>query len=52
MDTLDELRYIMATTTESASMRPPTEDAFKQHVVLRAKHQTRIWCNSHILTKR
>ena len=48
MDTLDELRYIMATTTDkSASMLPPTEDAFKQHV-LRAKYQTRIWCNSHM----
>ena len=48
MDTLDELRYIMATTTvKSASMLPPTEDAFKQHV-LRAKYQTRIWCNSHM----
>ena len=48
MDTLDELRYIMATTTDKpASMLPPTEDAFKQHV-LRAKHQTRIWCNSHM----
>ena len=41
MDTLDELRYIMGTTTDkSASMLPPTEDAFKQHV-LRAKYQTR-----------
>ena len=48
MDTLDELRYIMATTTDkSASMLLPTEDAFKQHV-LRAKYQTRIWCNSHM----
>ena len=48
MDTLDELRYIMATTTDkSASMLPPAEDAFKQHV-LRAKYKTRIWCNSHM----
>ena len=46
MDTLDELRYIMATTTDkSASMLPSAEDAFKKHV-LRAKYQTRIWCNS------
>ena len=48
MDTLDELRYIMATTTDtSASMLPPTEDAFKKHV-LRAKYQTRFWYNSHM----
>ncbi|XP_014679528.1 PREDICTED: uncharacterized protein LOC106819400 [Priapulus caudatus] len=48
MDTLDELRYIMATMTDKyASMLPPTEDAFQQHV-LRAKYQTRIWCRSHI----
>ena len=47
-DTLDELRYIIATTTDkSASMLPPTEDSFKQHV-LRAKYQTQIWCQSHI----
>ena len=46
MDTLDELRYIMATTTDkSATTLPSTEDAFKKHV-LRAKYQTRIWCNS------
>ena len=51
MDILDELRYIMATTTyKSASMLPPTEDAFKQHV-LRAKYQTRIRCNSHMPNK-
>jgi len=38
----------MATTMDKeASMLPPTEDAFKQHV-LRANYQTRIWCNSHI----
>ena len=48
IDTLDELRYVMATTTDkSASMLPPTEDSFKQHV-LRAKYQTQIWCQSHI----
>ena len=48
MDTLDELRYIMATTTDkSASILPPMEDAFKKHV-LRAKYQSRIWCNSHM----
>ncbi len=48
IDTLDALRYMLATTTDkSASMLPPTEDAFKQHV-LRARYQTRIWCESHI----
>ena len=45
---LNELRYCLATTTDkSASMLPPTEDAFKQHV-FRAKYQTRIWCENHI----
>ena len=47
---LNELRYRLATTTD-ASMFPPTEDAFKQHV-LRAKYQTRIWCESHIAMPR
>lgn len=46
--TLDELRYVMATTTDkNAAMLPPTEDSFKQHV-LRAKFQARLWCESHI----
>ena len=35
------------TTDKSAPMLPPTEAFFKQHV-LRAKYQTRIWCDSHI----
>ena len=48
VQTLNEMRYLIATTTDkAASMLPPTEDAFKQHV-LRAKFQIRIWCNSHI----
>jgi hypothetical protein len=47
-DTLDDLRFLWATTTDKpASMLPPTEDAFKQHV-LRAIYQVKIWCNSHI----
>ena len=51
VQTLDEMRYLMATTTDkAASMLPPTEDAFKQHV-LRAKYQTRILCNSHIVNQ-
>ena len=46
--TLNELRYLLATTTDKqASQLPPTEDAFKQHS-LRARYQTVIWCSSHI----
>ena len=45
---LDQLRYVLASTTDKpASQLPPTEDAFKQHV-LRARYQTRIWCQSHV----
>ena len=34
VDTFDELRYTMAMTTDkSATMLPPTEDAFKEHVL-------------------
>ena len=45
---LDELRYTLALTTDKeASTLPPTEDAFKQHV-LRAMLQTRVWCQSDI----
>ena len=33
-DTSDELRYTVAMTTDkSATMLPPTEDAFKEHVL-------------------
>ncbi|KAG1673348.1 Serine/threonine-protein phosphatase 6 regulatory ankyrin repeat subunit C [Nymphon striatum] len=47
-DTLDDLRFLWATTTDKpASMLPPAEGAFEQHV-LRAKYQTAIWCSSHI----
>ena len=45
---LDELRYILATTTDKpASQLPPTEDAFKQHV-MRAQYQIKIWIQSHV----
>ena len=45
---LDELRFIIASTTDAASANlPPTEDAFEQHVQ-RAMYQTAIWCHSHI----
>ncbi|KAG1661416.1 Ubiquitin carboxyl-terminal hydrolase 16 [Nymphon striatum] len=48
MDSLNDLRFHFATTTDTpASMLPPTEDSFKQHI-LRAKYQTKIWCESHI----
>ena len=47
-DNLDKLRYVLASTTDKpASHLPPTEDAFKQHV-LRARYQTSIWCQSHL----
>ena len=44
---LDELRFIIASTTDAASANLPTEDAFEQHVQ-RAMYQTAIWCHSHI----
>lgn len=45
---LDELRYILASTTDMpVAHLPPTEDAFEQHV-LRAMYQTAIWCHSHV----
>ena len=47
-ETLNELRFQMATSTDkSVSSLPPTDDAFTQHA-LRAKLQTIIWCTSHI----
>ena len=47
-DTMDQLCYIVAMTTDKfASMLPPTEESFKQHI-LQAKYQTRILCDSHI----
>ncbi|KAG1687923.1 Glutamate receptor ionotropic, kainate 1 [Nymphon striatum] len=48
LDSLNDLRFHFAATTDKpASMLPPTEDAFKQHI-LRAKYQTKIWWESHI----
>ena len=48
VDTFDELRYTMVMTTDkSATVLPPTEDAFKKHVIY-AKCHTLIWCKSHI----
>ncbi len=45
---LDQLRYLLGSTTDTpASQLPPTEDAFKQHV-LRARYHTSIWCQIHI----
>jgi len=47
-NTLDELRYALASTTDKqAAMLPPTEDAFKQHV-MRALFQAMIWLQSHV----
>lgn len=48
LDSLNDLRFNLATTTDKpASMLPPTEDAFKQHI-LRAQYQTESWCEIHI----
>jgi len=47
INTLHELRYVLATTTDkTAAMLPPTKDSFKQHVLC-AKYQTRLWCQSY-----
>ena len=44
---LDELRHVLASTSDMpASQLPPTEDSFRQHV-LRAMYQTAVWCHSH-----
>ena len=49
--TLDKLRYILASTTDkSAAYLPPTEDSFRQ-LVLRARYQTAVWCQSHFQTQ-
>ena len=46
--TLDEVRYVLATTTdESATQLPPTENASKEHAS-RARYQAFIWCHSHL----
>ena len=48
VDTFDEWRYTMVMTTDKpATMLPPIEDAFKEHV-LRAKFHTFIWCKGHV----
>ena len=45
---LDELRCVLASTTDMpVSHLPPTEDAFEQHVQ-RAMYQTGIWRHSHV----
>ncbi|KAG1681427.1 hypothetical protein GQR58_011823 [Nymphon striatum] len=50
--TLDELRFVLSSTTDKpVSSLPPTDDAFRQHS-LRAKFQTMIWCRSHIAKPR
>lgn len=46
--TLDQLRYVYACTSDKpASLFPPTDDAFKQHLK-RANYQVAIWIHSHI----
>jgi hypothetical protein len=48
LNSLNDLRFMLATTTDKpATMLPPTEDAFEQHV-LRAQYQVAVWCQSHI----
>ena len=44
VDTFDELRYTMVMTTDkSATVLPPTEDAFKEHVIHAKCHTLRRW---------
>lgn len=46
--TLDQLRYVYACTSDKpASLFPPTDDAFGQHVK-RANYQVAIWTRSHV----
>ena len=48
IDTFDDLRNTMARTTDkSATVLPPTVDAFKEHVLC-AKCHTLIWYKSHV----
>jgi len=48
LSSLNELRFVLATTTDKpASILPPTDDAFVQHV-LRAQYQVAVWCQSHV----
>jgi len=48
LSSLNELRFVLATTTDKpASILPPTDDAFEQHV-LRAQYQVAVWCQSHV----
>jgi len=44
VSSLNELRFILATTTDkAASLLPPTVDAYEQHA-LRALYQVNVWC--------
>jgi len=46
--TLDQLRYVYACTSDKpASLFPPTDDAFEQHLK-RANYQVAIWTHSHV----
>lgn len=45
---LDQLRYVYACTSDKpASLFPPTDDAFEQHV-RRDNYQVAIWLHSHV----
>ena len=48
--TFNKLRYHLASTKNfSAAQLPPIEDAFRQHVYMRARYRTAVWVNSHIV---
>ena len=48
LSSLNELCFLLATTTDKpVTALPPTEHAFKQHV-LRAQYQVAVWCQSRI----
>ena len=59
VDTFDELRYTMVMTTDkSATVLPPTEDAFKEHVIhakcllwfgAKATSQSKSWLNQLVI---
>ena len=48
LSSLNELRCVLVTTTDKpASILPPTDYAFEQHV-LWAQYQVSMWCQSHV----
>ena len=48
ISSLNELRFVLATTTDKpVSIMPPTDDTFEQHL-LRTQYQVAMWCQSHV----